>query len=106
MCTTAARTPSPGRTRRSPGALSLRALSSTPPEEQDARMPLPRTITFGLSRNHAGANLAAWPAILTRAFSTGLGSPVELALADDYDQLLKQVLGGAVDVAWLPPLLH
>lgn len=69
-------------------------------------MPLPRTVSFGLSKNHAGANLAAWPPILTRALAAGLGSPVELALADDYDQLLKQVLGGAVDVAWLPPLLH
>ena len=69
-------------------------------------MPLARPISFGLSRNHAGANLAAWPGILTRALATGLGSAVELSLANDYDQLLERVLGGAVDVAWLPPLLH
>ena len=69
-------------------------------------MGLPRTIAFGLSKNHAGANLAAWPGLLSRALEAGLGSAVEVVLADDYDQLLKQVLGGAVDVAWLPPLLH
>jgi phosphonate transport system substrate-binding protein len=69
-------------------------------------MPLSRTVSLGLSKNHAGANLEAWPAVLSRGLAAGLGSPVEAVLADDYERLLDQVLGGAVDVAWLPPLLH
>ena len=69
-------------------------------------MALNRTISFGLSKNHAGANLEAWPALLSSALAAALGSPVRTALANDYDELIKEVLGGAVDVAWLPPLLH
>lgn len=69
-------------------------------------MPLGRTISFGLSKNHAGVNLEAWPDLLAEAIASALGSPVVTALADDYDDLLQRVLAGAVDVAWLPPLLH
>ena len=69
-------------------------------------MALARTAAFGLSRNHAGANLEAWPELISAGIAAGLGSPVEVALADDYDQLLARVLGSAVDIAWLPPLLH
>ncbi|MCA1825558.1 MAG: phosphate/phosphite/phosphonate ABC transporter substrate-binding protein [Myxococcales bacterium] len=69
-------------------------------------MGLARTISFGLSKNHAGVNLEAWPALLSSGVSAALGSPVVTALADDYDALINQVLAGAVDVAWLPPLLH
>ena len=65
-----------------------------------------RTVTFGLSRNHAGANLAAWPALLSNGLGAGLGSPVETVLAADYDELLQLALAGKADVAWLPPLLH
>jgi phosphonate transport system substrate-binding protein len=69
-------------------------------------MPLGRSISFGLSKNHAGVNLEAWPALLAGAITSALGSPVTTVLADDYDDLIRRVLGGAVDVAWLPPLLH
>ncbi len=69
-------------------------------------MPLARTVSFGLSRNHAGANLDAWPGLISAALAAGLGSPVEVALTEDYDQLLASVLGSGVDIAWLPPLLH
>src|SRR3954468_8929067 len=69
-------------------------------------MALARTISFGLSKNHAGVNLAAWPALLSGALTAALGSPVTAALADDYDDLINRVLTAAVDVAWLPPLLH
>jgi len=69
-------------------------------------MALARTLSFGLSKNHAGVNLEAWPALISNALTAALGSPVATALADDYDDLLGRVLSGAVDVAWLPPLLH
>lgn len=69
-------------------------------------MPLARTVSFGLSRNHAGANLAAWPGIISAAVGVGLGSEVAVVLADDYEKLLAGVLSQTVDIAWLPPLLH
>jgi phosphonate transport system substrate-binding protein len=69
-------------------------------------MPLARAISFGLSKNHAGVNVEAWPALLAGAITSVLGSPVVTALADDYDDLIQRVLAAAVDVAWLPPLLH
>src|SRR5438067_5688630 len=69
-------------------------------------MPLSRPISLGMSRNHARANVEGWPDLLPQALAKGLGSPVMASMADDYEQLLKCVLDGAVDVAWLPPLLH
>jgi phosphonate transport system substrate-binding protein len=69
-------------------------------------MPFPRTLSFGMSRNHAGANLDAWAEAIAAALAKGLGSAVRIVIADDYDQLLGQVTRGEVDVAWLPPLLH
>src|SRR5262249_52684627 len=74
--------------------------------KQDARMALARSISFGLSRNHAGVNLDAWPAILSSALAAALGSPAATTLAEDYEDLNRRVLSGSVDVAWLPPLLH
>ena len=69
-------------------------------------MALARSISFGLSKNHAGVNLDAWPPLLSAAVATSLGSPVVSVLADDYDDLNRRVLAGGIDVAWLPPLLH
>lgn len=69
-------------------------------------MPLGRTIVFGLSRNHAGANLDAWPALISAGLAAGLGSPAQVTLAADYEQLLAQLLGGGIDIGWLPPLVH
>ena len=65
-----------------------------------------RSLSLGVSRNHAGATVEAWPRILCQGLAVGLGSAVEPALYEDYDGLLRAVLDGGVDVAWLPPLLH
>jgi phosphonate transport system substrate-binding protein len=69
-------------------------------------MPFSRSLTLGISRHHGRTQVAGWADLLPRALAAGLGSPVEASLAEDYEQLLGQVLSGAVDVAWLPPLLH
>jgi phosphate/phosphite/phosphonate ABC transporter binding protein len=65
-------------------------------------MGLSRTISLGMTR----AKDAGWPELLAAALAKGLGSSVLATMAEDYDQLLQQVIAGAVDVAWLPPLLH
>ena len=65
-----------------------------------------RTLSLGVSRNHAGATVDAWPEILCQGVAAGLGSAVKPALYEDYDHLLGAVLDGSADVAWLPPLLH
>src|SRR5438477_7841987 len=64
--------------------------------------PLSRTISLGMTRSRS----EDWPGLLAGALAKGLGSGVDASMADDYDQLLKQVIAGEVDVAWLPPLLH
>jgi phosphonate transport system substrate-binding protein len=69
-------------------------------------MALTRTLSLGISRNQAGAGADSGSALLARALSVGLGSPVHALVAEDYEQLLQQCLAGAVDLAWLPPLLH
>src|SRR6266849_4660221 len=69
-------------------------------------MPLSRTIKLGMSRHHGRTQVEGWADLLPHALAAGLGSPVEGNFAEDYEQLLAQVLSGAVDVAWLPPLLH
>src|SRR4051794_37538194 len=65
-------------------------------------MALSRTISLGMTR----ANAEGWPELLAGALAPGLGSAVVATMSEDYDQLLRQVIAGAVDVAWLPPLLH
>jgi phosphate/phosphite/phosphonate ABC transporter binding protein len=65
-------------------------------------MALSRTISVGMTR----AKSQDWPDLLAGALARGLGSPVVATMTEDYDQLLRQVIAGAVDVAWLPPLLH
>jgi phosphate/phosphite/phosphonate ABC transporter binding protein len=69
-------------------------------------MPLSRALLFGMSRHHGRTQVEGWADLIPRALAAGLGSPVTASLAEDYQQLLGQVLSGAVDVAWLPPLLH
>jgi len=68
-------------------------------------MAVSRTLSFGVSR-HQDIPVAGWPEILCRALSAGLGSAVEPLLAQDYADLLKNVIEGKADLAWLPPLLH
>jgi phosphonate transport system substrate-binding protein len=69
-------------------------------------MALPRTVRLGLSRHHARAHVDQWADLLPKALAAGLGSPATFALSEDYEELLGAVTASAVDVAWLPPLLH
>jgi len=64
-------------------------------------------LRFAVSRAHGGGAPMLEHA---RAFTDVLGkllrSTVKLVIARDYDHLLQGTLGGGIDVAWMPPLVH
>ena len=63
-------------------------------------------LRFAVSRSNGG------PALLdgARAFAVALGraleSEVDVVVSYDYSALLKAIVGGQADVAWMPPLMH
>jgi ABC-type phosphate/phosphonate transport system substrate-binding protein len=68
-------------------------------------MPPGQSLRFGLSRSHAGGGrLLEGAHRLAAALSARAGRTVRSFVVDDYDRLLHDLLGGAVDVAWMPPL--
>jgi phosphate/phosphite/phosphonate ABC transporter binding protein len=65
-----------------------------------------RPVRFGLSFSHGGANLERGGHLFADALRAGLGFPVELEVAVDYQRLINGVLTGEIDIAWMPPMLH
>jgi phosphonate transport system substrate-binding protein len=65
-----------------------------------------RTIRFGVSRSHGGAQLVESTRRFTSLMASRLGRPVTSIVARDYDHLLEGVNMAGVDLAWMPPLLH
>jgi phosphate/phosphite/phosphonate ABC transporter binding protein len=63
-------------------------------------------IRFGISRNHGGLRLVEGGNRFAAALGAALDSPSALAVAFDYEHLLRELLRGAVEVAWMPPLVH
>ena len=63
-------------------------------------------IRFGVSRNHGGLQLLDGARALAEALGGALGETVRLTIAFDYVHLLRNFSSGAIDVAWMPPLLH
>ncbi len=63
------------------------------------------TIRFGISRAHGDANLVVASHALSAALERATGEPVQLRVAASYAALYEMVMAGALEVAWLPPLL-
>jgi phosphonate transport system substrate-binding protein len=64
------------------------------------------TLSFGISRSHAGRSLDLGAQLLADALGTRLGRRIAVTVTPDYERLLEGVLMGAVAIAWMPPLLH
>jgi len=64
-----------------------------------------RSFRFGVSASHGGPQLLDGANQFTRALSQAVGVPMRLWVASDYERLQASLTGGAVDMAWLPPLL-
>jgi ABC-type phosphate/phosphonate transport system substrate-binding protein len=61
---------------------------------------------FGVSRAHGGPRLQDGTRLLVAALEGALDEPVALTLCADYESLLKALLDGELELAWLPPLLQ
>ena len=66
--------------------------------------PTPPPLRLGASRTQPRVAYAL--PHLAAALAARLQRPVITALRDGYESLLDGFVGGAIDVAWLPPLLH
>jgi phosphonate transport system substrate-binding protein len=62
-------------------------------------------LRFGISARHGGPTLLEGARGFARAIGTQLGRTVRLVVLEDYQKLLERV-GGGLELAWLPPLVH
>jgi phosphonate transport system substrate-binding protein len=67
-----------------------------------ARSPL----RFGVSLSHGGSRLEEGTRLFSAALEAELRAEVSVIAPERYDELLGQLLEGAVDLAWMPPLVH
>ena len=63
-------------------------------------------LRFGVSASHGGPNLLDGANQFVTALTAQLGKPVRLWVASDYEHLLKAITDGAIELAWMPPLLQ
>lgn len=61
-------------------------------------------LRFGLSRSHGGERILDGARLLTEVLGSVIGSRVRLQVAFDYNDLLRALFAGTVDVAWLAPM--
>lgn len=71
----------------------------------DSVMP-PDALSFGVSRAHGDADVVAASRMFAAALESALGRAVRVRMARDYLGALEDVIAGAADFAWLPPLVH
>lgn len=64
------------------------------------------SLTFGISRSHAGQDLDAGARLLADALATRIGRKIGVTITRDYEQLLDGLIIGGVSIAWMPPLMH
>ncbi|MDB4970235.1 MAG: putative phosphonate-binding protein [Myxococcales bacterium] len=64
------------------------------------------TLRFAVSRSNAGSSLLAGARRFAAALGERLALPVEVNVTYDYERLLKALLGGGAELAWMPPLIH
>jgi len=62
-------------------------------------------LRFGISRKHGGDRVLEAAGLFIESFSAAISVRTKLVVAFDYEHLLKTVMAGGVDLAWLPPAL-
>lgn len=70
------------------------------PREQTAR-----PVRFGLSPAHGSDRARSYGDRLARVLSASLDRPVKTVVLGDYQSLCDALVDGAVDLAWMPPLV-
>jgi phosphonate transport system substrate-binding protein len=65
-----------------------------------------RTVRFGVSRSHGGAQLIEGTRHFSALLGARLGLPCKPIITNDYDHLLEGVLVAGIDLGWMPPLVH
>lgn len=66
----------------------------------------PPPLRFGLSRRHGGVQLLDGAEQFVEELGAALKRKVDLRIALSYQQLHNEIVGGDLDLAWLPPLLY
>jgi phosphate/phosphite/phosphonate ABC transporter binding protein len=65
-----------------------------------------RPLRFAVSRSNGGPSLLDGARSFAAALEKQLGAPVTVSVSYDYSMLLKTLLSGAAEFAWMPPLIH
>jgi phosphonate transport system substrate-binding protein len=65
-----------------------------------------RPLHFAVSRSNGGPSLLAGARRFAAALEKRLGSAVTVAVSYDYSALLKMLLAGGAELAWMPPIIH
>jgi phosphate/phosphite/phosphonate ABC transporter binding protein len=65
-----------------------------------------RPLRFAVSRSNGGPTLLDGARRFAAALEKQLGAPVAVAVTYDYSMLLKTLLTGGAELAWMPPLIH
>src|SRR5688572_368042 len=63
-------------------------------------------LRFGISRKHGGDRVLDAARLFTDVIAASLKARVKLMVSFDYEHLLKTVIGGGLEIAWLPPLIY
>jgi phosphonate transport system substrate-binding protein len=64
------------------------------------------SLRFAVSRSNGGPALLDGARLFAAALAKQLGADVDVVVSYDYAALLKAVLGGGAELAWMPPLMH
>jgi phosphonate transport system substrate-binding protein len=62
-------------------------------------------LRFGISRKHGGDRLLEAAGHFIEALDQALGARLKLVVSFDYEHLLRSIIVGGVELAWLPPVL-
>ncbi len=68
-------------------------------------MTVPTSVRLGISQGHGGATVVAGARTFANALAARINRPVKVHVADDYATLQKTLVGGGVDLGWMPPFL-
>jgi len=62
-------------------------------------------LRLGISQGHGGATVVAGARTFAAALSARTGRQVRVHVAEDYTALLRALVGGGVELGWMPPFL-
>lgn len=67
---------------------------------------LDRPLRFAISRSNGGPTLLDGARRFATALEKQLGVQISVAVSYDYSALLRTILSGGAELAWMPPLIH